>query len=311
MSCNRCHRNRCTCPTSCGCLHTIPGNCTIYQGANLNCIDATKGDTYDDILANIDAIICELEPPSGISYIGTENEITVVGNVIGLDPTITTQLTNNQNAITALQAIAPVKRITTATPTYINISPPTGFPNGSGVVNINFIPSASPVSDLQGIVDNITTSTTLGAGYSYTKDFSSYGLKTGDVIKFKGSIRRTSAQTDEQTFVVTDNFANNTMVSPGGAFTISYPYSTTDFTITLSVVSNISNILTVKTHGIFETYVSFSSTTEFQELSRSDLSKIYQFTSNLALSLSNVRLLLSSSDSPVMEEFYVELIRKF
>lgn len=69
MSCHRCHSSPCSCHRNCddcSCPQQIKGTCVFYQGANLSCIDATKGDTSDEIFAKIDAIVCDLIPPSGI-----------------------------------------------------------------------------------------------------------------------------------------------------------------------------------------------------------------------------------------------------
>lgn len=305
----------CTPPnTDCGCVNTNTSDCVFYKGNYLSCIDVTDGDDLTNILINLNTLICDLPTPSGNAYVGTTDQIDVNGNVISLSNTVLTQLSNNQTDITNLQTCcnASLKKLKTNTPTYVSFNPTTGLPNSNGEVYINFTPAAVPLTQKQGVIDNYTTSVTLTSGYEYTKDFSSYGLKTGDVIKIKGTIRRDNTQTSAQLLTIYDGgFTTNSIIASGGTngiYTPLLPYSLVDFEFVLTVVSNSSGNLVVKTYANADTY-SGSTNTDFYERSTPLGTKV-QFITPLTLSVTNVKLAFNSSDEPILEQFIVELIRK-
>lgn len=111
MACYNCNNTPCT--STCGCTHQVKGSCVFYQGANLSCIDATKGDDYDSILVSLNTLICDLQPPSGLATVVTSDcgNITVsnttADGIITYDLCISTDITNNitenTNDILALQ----------------------------------------------------------------------------------------------------------------------------------------------------------------------------------------------------------------
>lgn len=315
MSCNCTAPCTSTCPSYCGCTVQVPGTCVFYRGSNLTCIDATQGDTYDSILANINDIVCDLLPPSGLpDYVGVAGEIVITGNVIGLAPAITGAISTAQTNIAALQACAltTVKNITSASPNLVISTTSTGTCGRS--LSINFVPPVVPDSEKQGIIDNKTGSTNVPNNYTITYDLSTYALGTGDVIKFKGNLRRAiaSSSNNEQTYLITDGISTDTLTSNGRSGL--YPTADVcidDFEIILSVVSNTAGTLTVKTYGVFDTLVGkLPNITTFRQIPAIPLKRIFQFPSTLALDETNVRLVFQQTDTPVMEQYFVEIIRK-
>ena len=111
MSCNNCYNS--SCDSTCGCPQQVKGTCVFYQGVNLDCLDVTKGDTYDSILANLNTLICNLNSPSGIATVVTSvcpsGSITVTNpsaNVynVCLSTATQTQINNNTTNIATLSA---------------------------------------------------------------------------------------------------------------------------------------------------------------------------------------------------------------
>src|SRR6187402_2814778 len=117
--CHRCgHKHyQCTCLSGCNdcdCPKQIKGKCVFYQGANLDCLDVTKGDDYDSILVALNDIICDILPPTGLSTIvnSCSNGIVVTSNTVEdvttytvcLNSDITDQVDENTNDILAIEA---------------------------------------------------------------------------------------------------------------------------------------------------------------------------------------------------------------
>lgn len=107
MSCTEI--NNCVDCQNCGCITQTKGNCVFYQGANLNCLNITKGDNYDSILVKIDDIICGLTPPpptpdtivTGCSNVVVTNPSTNTYNVC-ISPSVISDITNNTTNIAQL-----------------------------------------------------------------------------------------------------------------------------------------------------------------------------------------------------------------
>ena len=97
MTCNNCYNP--SCDSTCGCPQQVKGSCVFYQGANLDCINVTKGDDYDSILASLNTIVCNLVAPTGI-----QTTLTGCGSI-----TVTPTSSTNYNVC-----------LSTATQTQIN-----------------------------------------------------------------------------------------------------------------------------------------------------------------------------------------------
>jgi hypothetical protein len=97
MTCNNCYNP--SCDSTCGCPQQVKGSCVFYQGANLTCLDVTKGDDYDSILASLNTIVCNLVAPTGI-----QTTLTGCGSI-----TVTPTSSTNYNVC-----------LSTATQTQIN-----------------------------------------------------------------------------------------------------------------------------------------------------------------------------------------------
>lgn len=120
MSCYKCHSFPCQChrhnhcnDDCSGCLTNTKGNCVFYTGSNLDCLGVTKGDNLSEILVNLNSLVCDLVPPSGIfTTLTTCNSgdislaITTPSGIpnyrICLNPNIRTQLDANTNNILVL-----------------------------------------------------------------------------------------------------------------------------------------------------------------------------------------------------------------
>ena len=176
-----CHtHNNCLDVTDCGCKTQTKGKCVFYQGVNLACIDATKGDTYDDILTNINSIICNLPTPSGTTYEGTTGEIVITGDVISLDSSITSAITNLQTANSQKSTClaTTVKDITSST---LNITT-TNTTSCGRTLNLEYI--APNVPKVQGVVYNILSPiSNVGNGFKRIHNLTGYTLANQDEIE--------------------------------------------------------------------------------------------------------------------------------
>lgn len=207
MSCNCTTPCTSTCPSYCGCTVQVPGTCVFYQGSNLTCIDATKGDTYDSILANINNIICNLEPPSGNTTVVTGcSSITVTPSTasgvttynVCLSSATQTQITNNTANIATLSACVDAGvldlvstdgsvTITVDTPSTgcgrvldLSVPAPTAPPVLDGIIYSNS--TVAPANGATGFDQILKTSGT-AIGTYYTNN----GLNVGDEIRWRSN----------------------------------------------------------------------------------------------------------------------------
>lgn len=318
MSCNSTNPCSNPCPTDCGCTVQVPGTCVFYQGTNLDCIDATKGDTYDSILQSINDIICDLQPPTGQTYTAGTG-ILITGNVISIDPTITTRITNTENNITALQncVTQTVKNITST-----SLSVTLAGQNSCGrTLNIEYTPPAIPLSQKQGIIHNITEDVTINLSQTYSYDLSPYGLKAGDLVKIKGNILRDNTVLDtncsKQTIKFTDNSTTITYEFPAGAGVCTYlNYIIFDFEFWLTVHSVAGNNIAFKIYsssgrftpnfpsliGVNDLFVMVNTPT----ISQSSASEYGSTTFNQT----TFKVLFEQTDTSILRQYIVEIIRK-
>jgi hypothetical protein len=207
MSCNCTTPCTSTCPSYCGCTVQVPGTCVFYQGSNLTCIDATKGDTYDSILANIDSIICNLQPPSGNTTVVTGcSSITVTPTVVGSTTTYNvclssathTQINNNTSNIATLSACVDSGVLDlVSTDGSVNISVDTPSTGCGRILDLSVpAPAAPPIID--GIIySNSTTAPANGvpgsdqvlktSGTTISTYYAANGLNVGDEIRWKSN----------------------------------------------------------------------------------------------------------------------------
>jgi hypothetical protein len=207
MSCNCTTPCTSTCPSYCGCTVQVPGTCVFYQGPKLDCIDATKGDTYDSILTTINSIVCGLEPPSGItttitgcSSILVRNPSTNVFNIC-LSTTTENQINNNTSNIAALSAcIANTVKDITSSDGSVTIST-TGTNSCGRTINLQVAAPPTPAV-LDGIIYSDSTKVLADGvvGFNQVLKTSSTsignyvtanGLQIGDEIRW-----RANGQTD-------------------------------------------------------------------------------------------------------------------
>ena len=204
MSCNCTTPCTSTCPSYCGCTVQVPGTCVFYQGSNLTCIDATKGDTYDSILANINNIVCNLEPPSSIQTTLTGcSSITVTQTSatnynVCLSSATQTQINNNTSNIATLSTCVNngvYNLVSTDGSVTIGVLPPSGIcgrvldlsvpaPTASSVLD-GIIYSNSTVAPANGATgfDQILKTSGTAIGTYYTNN----GLNVGDEIRWRSN----------------------------------------------------------------------------------------------------------------------------
>ena len=195
MSCNNCYNP--SCDSTCGCPQQVKGTCVFYQGANLDCLDVTKGDTYDSILANLNTIVCNLQAPSGIQTTLTGcSSITVTQTSatnynVCLSSATQTQINNNTTNISTLSACVAngVLDITSST---LDITEVDTDACGR-TLNIE-IPTPSGVPVLDGIIyNNVDKSTYLNTTSNKTLKthtgnyISVYNLQANDEIRFRAT----------------------------------------------------------------------------------------------------------------------------
>jgi len=255
MSCNCTTPCTSTCPSYCGCTVQVPGTCVFYQGSNLTCIDATKGDTYDSILANINTIVCNLVAPTGIQTTLTGcSSITVTQTSstnynVCLSTATQTQINNNTSNIATLSACASglVSNITTSTPG-LTITP------GSTTIcgrpfTIDYTPT--PVDTVDGIIYSDTTKngTLAGTGSDEVlKDsstsignyYTSYGLEVGDEIRWRanGQIQASATNADKVKFDLFDGVTGILNGNIFGSFSIDSVTSSWEMEGTAIIIDN-------------------------------------------------------------------------
>ena len=199
MTCNNCYNP--SCDSTCGCPQQVKGSCVFYQGANLTCLDVTKGDDYDSILASLNTLICDLVAPTGIQTTLTGcSSITVTQTSstnynVCLSTATQTQINNNTSNIATLSACAAntVKDITSTTLTIttastntcgktLNIEVPT--PSGTPIVDGIIYSNSTKVEANRGVGTDVVlkdSSTSIGDYYSLN------GLEVGDEIRWRAN----------------------------------------------------------------------------------------------------------------------------
>jgi hypothetical protein len=199
MTCNNCYNP--SCDSTCGCPQQVKGSCVFYQGANLTCLDVTKGDDYDSILASLNTLICDLVAPTGIQTTLTGcSSITVTQTSstnynVCLSTATQTQINNNTSNIATLSACAAntVKDITSSSLTIttastntcgrtLNIEVPT--PSGTPIVDGIIYSDSTKVEANTGVGTDVVlkdSSTSIGSYYL------SNGLEVGDEIRWRAN----------------------------------------------------------------------------------------------------------------------------
>jgi hypothetical protein len=199
MTCNNCYNP--SCDSTCGCPQQVKGSCVFYQGANLTCLDVTKGDDYDSILASLNTIVCNLVAPTGIQTTLTGcDSITVTPTSstnynVCLSTTTQTQINNNTSNIATLSACAAntVKDITSSSLIIttastntcgrtLNIEVPT--PSGTPIVDGIIYSNSTKVEANTGVGTDVVlkdSSTSIGDYYSLN------GLEVGDEIRWRAN----------------------------------------------------------------------------------------------------------------------------
>jgi hypothetical protein len=199
MTCNNCYNP--SCDSTCGCPQQVKGSCVFYQGANLTCLDVTKGDDYDSILASLNTIVCNLVAPTGIQTTLTGcDSITVTPTSstnynVCLSTATQTQINSNTSSIATLSACAAntVKAITSS-----SLIITTASTNTCGrTLNIEVpVPSGTPIVD--GIIYSDSTKEEANrgvgtdvvlknSGNSIGSYYLSNGLEVGDEIRWRAN----------------------------------------------------------------------------------------------------------------------------
>jgi hypothetical protein len=202
MTCNNCYNP--SCDSTCGCPQQVKGSCVFYQGANLTCLDVTKGDDYDSILASLNTLICDLVAPTGIQTTLTGcSSITVTQTSstnynVCLSTATQTQINNNTSNIATLSACVNSGvldlvsndgsvNISVATPStgcgvILDLSVPT--PSGTPVVDGIIYSNSTKVEANTGVGTDVVlkdSSTSIGSYYL------SNGLEVGDEIRWRAN----------------------------------------------------------------------------------------------------------------------------
>lgn len=205
MSCNNC--NNSSCDSTCGCPQQVKGSCVFYQGANLTCLDVTKGDDYDSILANLNTLICDIVVPSGIqTTVSGCSSITVTkppntnNYTICLSTATQTQITSNTANIASLsncvnQGVLNVVsndgsvNITVDTPSTgcgkilnLSVPPPSGLPAVDGIIYSNSTKVGANTGE--GTANDLILKS---SGNSIGNYYFANGLNVGDEIRWRAN----------------------------------------------------------------------------------------------------------------------------
>ena len=262
MSCHNHTINDCE-----NCLNQVKGRCVFYQGATLSCLDVVKGDNYDDILAGLNQIICDLTPPSGTVYEGTTNQIDINGNVISLSSTVTSAITNLQNVVSQNTSCisSTVKNITSSSLTITN----TNETACGKTLNIEY--SAPTPSQTQGIVYNQSSAQpNVGNNYKRVHDLSSYNLSNLDEIEIKLELKTNNISPTPYTNNLITVYDGTTLTNGlaisdrGGLFFLTDATSIlTNVNIIITVINTTTNKVniraTMQSYGGITTYETNSS----------------------------------------------------
>lgn len=202
MTCNNCYNP--SCDSTCGCPQQVKGSCVFYQGANLTCLDVTKGDDYDSILASLNTLICDLVAPTGIQTTLTGcSSITVTQTSstnynVCLSTATQTQINNNTSNIATLSDCVNLGVLDlVSNDGSVNISVDTPS-TGCGVILDLSVPTPSGTPIVDGIIYSNSTKVEANTGVGtdvVLKDSStsigdyylSNGLEVGDEIRWRAN----------------------------------------------------------------------------------------------------------------------------
>lgn len=202
MTCNNCYNP--SCDSTCGCPQQVKGSCVFYQGANLTCLDVTKGDDYDSILASLNTLICDLVAPTGIQTTLTGcSSITVTQTSstnynVCLSTATQTQINNNTSNIATLSACVNSGVLDlVSNDGSVNISVDTPS-TGCGVILDLSVPTPSGLPIVDGIIYSDSTKEEANAGVggdvvlknsgnSIGSYYLSNGLEVGDEIRWRAN----------------------------------------------------------------------------------------------------------------------------
>lgn len=307
MACNQC-TNSCG---DCGCLQNVPAGC-VFVDKTYSCLNLVKGDTFEDVLDSLDAKLCTTPTPSGNSYVGTSGQIDINGNVISLSNAITSAILNQGSAITTVQSCLSntVKALTVTLKSGLTLTETNSNSCGK-TLNLNYTPTPTSLSEKQGIIENKVDWEILTSGYTYSKNLTPYVLKTGDVIKIKGGIRKINIDDSEQSISITDSVTTVT-VDADTIAPIAGKNKFIDFEITLPIQS-VSGTTTFNTRvkSLFSVYTSSGggSTEVFTDAVYFG-NKITQIQAVSTFNQANFRLIFNNANPGVLENFTVEILRK-
>jgi hypothetical protein len=233
MTCNNCYNP--SCDSTCGCPQQVKGSCVFYQGANLTCLDVTKGDDYDSILASLNTLICDLVAPSGNTTIVTSNACSGGNNILVTSSTVGSTTTYNvclnQNVLDDIEAntidIATLSAcvnsgvldlVSNDGSVSINVDTPS---TGCGVILDLSVPVPSGLPVVDGIIysntvkegtiagtggDEVLTESPATGPDSIGNYYTSYGLEVGDEIRWRanGQIQASATNADKVKFDLFD-----------------------------------------------------------------------------------------------------------
>jgi len=300
----------CISPSSdCGCLNQVTSDCVFYKGNYLSCVDVTQGDDLTNILKNIDSLICSIPTPTGVAYVGTPNQINVTGNVIGLSNTVTTQISNLQSNVTALQSCVnnTVKSITSST-----LSVSTTNTNSCGrTLNIEAITNPTPLSEKSGIIENIIDSEFLPNNTIKSKNLVPYGLKVGDSLIIKGGIRKANTDDSDQSITISDG-TNTQVVSAMNTKFFVDKNKFIDFEIKLPVKSvSGSTSFTTRVFSIMDVLISNAGGSIEQFEDNAYLGKrLTQIQATSTFNQSSFCIIFNNSNTGLLEYLTIEIKRK-
>ena len=256
MTCNNCYNP--SCDSTCGCPQQVKGSCVFYQGANLTCLNVTKGDDYDSILASLNTLICDLVAPTGIQTTLTGcGSITVTPTSstnynVCLSTATQTQINSNTSSIATLSACAAntVKDITSSSliittastntcgkTLNIEVPTPSGTPIVDGIIYSNTVKEGTIAGT--GVDEVLTESPATGSD-SIGNYYTSYGLEVGDEIRWRanGQIQASATNADKVKFDLFDGVTGILNGNTFGSFSTDSVTSSWEMEATAIVTDN-------------------------------------------------------------------------
>ena len=265
MTCNNCYNP--SCDSTCGCPQQVKGSCVFYQGANLTCLNVTKGDDYDSILASLNTLICDLVAPSGNTTVVTSscanNGIVLTSSTVG--STTTYNVCLNQNVLDDIEAntidIATLSAcvnsgvldlVSNDGSVYISVDTPS---TGCGVILDLSVPTPSGTPIVDGIIysntvkegtiagiggDEVLTKSPATGPDSIGNYYTSYGLEVGDEIRWRanGQIQASATNADKVKFDLFDGVTGILNGNIFGSFTTDSVTSSWEMEATAIVTDN-------------------------------------------------------------------------